>query len=147
MYHNTIIFHIVRHLLPYKQKGKKKRTICAKLQRLEHMRRIFVMNVLAGTMSCGLDIQEFCFGLCVCGSFANFLCYNTLIAILRQDPVCGSAHCVLAPYWGADLGKQKLTAFQASPRSGILYLELEAAARRVQIQVEAVTVMTGTLLT
>lgn len=32
--------------------------------------------------------------------------------ILLQDPVCGSAHCVLAPYWGGKLGKQKLTAFQ-----------------------------------
>ncbi|GJN06247.1 hypothetical protein PR202_ga23956 [Eleusine coracana subsp. coracana] len=62
------------------------------------------------------------------------------------DPVCGSAHCVLAPYWGGKLGKQKLTAFQASPRSGVLYLELEAAARRVRIQGEAVTVMSGTLL-
>jgi hypothetical protein len=29
-----------------------------------------------------------------------------------QDPVCGSAHCVLAPYWGGKLGKHKLTAFQ-----------------------------------
>ncbi|KAL6850491.1 hypothetical protein ACP4OV_021118 [Aristida adscensionis] len=29
-----------------------------------------------------------------------------------EDPVCGSAHCVLAPYWGAKLGKQKMTAFQ-----------------------------------
>ncbi|TVU22589.1 hypothetical protein EJB05_32299, partial [Eragrostis curvula] len=62
------------------------------------------------------------------------------------DPVTGSAHCVLAPYWGGKLGKQKMTAFQASSRSGILYLEVEAAARRVRIQGEAVTVMTGTLL-
>ncbi|TVU06117.1 hypothetical protein EJB05_49310 [Eragrostis curvula] len=62
------------------------------------------------------------------------------------DPVTGSAHCVLAPYWGGKLGKQNMTAFQASARSGILYLKLEAAARRVRIQGEAVTVMTGTLL-
>ncbi|CAD6265013.1 unnamed protein product [Miscanthus lutarioriparius] len=67
------------------------------------------------------------------------------IALLK-DPVCGSAHCVLAPYWARKLGKQKLTAFQVSPRSGTLYLELEAAARRVRIQGESVTVMTGTLL-
>uniref|UniRef100_A0A0A9CVF3 Isomerase n=1 Tax=Arundo donax TaxID=35708 RepID=A0A0A9CVF3_ARUDO len=75
--------------------------------------------------------------------FTRFFCPKFGI---DEDPVCGSAHCVLAPYWGAKLGKQKLTAFQASPRSGILYLELEAAARRVRIQGEAVTVMTGTLL-
>ncbi|KAL6850494.1 hypothetical protein ACP4OV_021121 [Aristida adscensionis] len=65
---------------------------------------------------------------------------------IDEDPVTGSIHCVLAPYWGGKLGKQKLTAFQASPRGGTLYLELEPAARRVRIQGEAVIVMTGTLL-
>ncbi|RCV23991.1 hypothetical protein SETIT_5G049700v2 [Setaria italica] len=76
--------------------------------------------------------------------FTRFFCPKFNI---DEDPVCGSAHCVLAPYWARKLGKQKLTAFQVSPRSGTLYLELEAAARRVRIQGEAVTVMTGTLLT
>ncbi|KAK3163497.1 hypothetical protein QOZ80_1AG0004480 [Eleusine coracana subsp. coracana] len=75
--------------------------------------------------------------------FTRYFCPKFAI---DEDPVCGSAHCVLAPYWGGKLGKQKLTAFQASPRSGVLYLELEAAARRVRIQGEAVTVMSGTLL-
>ncbi|TVU22585.1 hypothetical protein EJB05_32295 [Eragrostis curvula] len=75
--------------------------------------------------------------------FTRFFCPKFGI---DEDPVCGSAHCVLAPYWGGKLGKQKLTAFQASPRSGILYLELETAARRVRIQGEAFTVMTGALL-
>ncbi|CAD6232052.1 unnamed protein product [Miscanthus lutarioriparius] len=75
--------------------------------------------------------------------FTRFFCPKFGVP---EDPVCGSAHCVLAPYWGGKLGKHKLTAFQASPRSGILYLELEAAGRRVRIQGEAVTVMTGTLL-
>ncbi|KAM3348953.1 hypothetical protein ACQJBY_022255 [Aegilops geniculata] len=63
----------------------------------------------------------------------------------KEDPVCGSAHCVLAPYWGEKLGKQKLIAFQASPRSGTLYLELDVANKRVLIQGEAVTIMSGTL--
>ncbi|KAL6626437.1 hypothetical protein ACP70R_030163 [Stipagrostis hirtigluma subsp. patula] len=75
--------------------------------------------------------------------FTRFFCPKYGV---DEDPVCGSAHCVLAPYWGGKLGKQKLTAFQASPRSGILYLELVAAAKRVRIQGEAVTVMIGTLL-
>ncbi|WVZ90676.1 hypothetical protein U9M48_036958 [Paspalum notatum var. saurae] len=65
---------------------------------------------------------------------------------IDEDPVTGSVHCALAPYWGVKLGQQKLTALQVSPRSGTLFLELEAAARRVRIQGEAVTVMTGTLL-
>ncbi|XP_052163992.1 uncharacterized protein LOC127781115 isoform X2 [Oryza glaberrima] len=75
--------------------------------------------------------------------FSRFFCPNFGI---DEDPVCGSAHCVLAPYWGGKLGKQKLTAFQASPRSGTLYLELDGENRRVRIQGEAVTVMAGTLL-
>ena len=65
---------------------------------------------------------------------------------MDEDPVTGSIHCVLGPYWGRKLGKQKLTAFQASPRGGTLYLELDDANRRVKIQGETVTVMTGTLL-
>uniref|UniRef100_A0A0D3EM45 Uncharacterized protein n=1 Tax=Oryza barthii TaxID=65489 RepID=A0A0D3EM45_9ORYZ len=75
--------------------------------------------------------------------FSRFFCPKFGI---DEDPVCGSAHCVLAPYWGGKLGKQKLTAFQASPRSGTLYLELDGENRRVRIQGEAVTVMAGTLL-
>lgn len=74
--------------------------------------------------------------------FTRFFCPKFGI---DEDPVCGSAHCVLAPYWGGKLGKQKLVAFQVSPRSGTLYLELDVENRRVRIQGEAVTVMAGTL--
>ncbi|XBI26869.1 hypothetical protein VPH35_051479 [Triticum aestivum] len=74
--------------------------------------------------------------------FTRFFCPKFGI---DEDPVCGSAHCVLAPYWGGKLGKQKLIAFQVSPRSGTLYLELDVVNRRVRIQGEAVTVMAGTL--
>uniref|UniRef100_A0A0A9GXK1 Uncharacterized protein n=1 Tax=Arundo donax TaxID=35708 RepID=A0A0A9GXK1_ARUDO len=62
------------------------------------------------------------------------------------DPVCASVHCALAPYWGKKLGKQTMTAFMASPRSGTLYLEWDEEAQRVRICGEAVTVMVGTLL-
>ncbi|KAF0900355.1 hypothetical protein E2562_031102, partial [Oryza meyeriana var. granulata] len=61
--------------------------------------------------------------------FSRFFCPKFAI---DEDPVCGSAHCVLAPFWAAKLGKQKLTAFQASPRGGTLYLELYAKNRRVR---------------
>ena len=37
---------------------------------------------------------------------------------IPEDPVTGSAHCALAPYWGRRLGKTDLRAFQASPRGG-----------------------------
>lgn len=41
-----------------------------------------------------------------------------------EDPVTGSAHCALAPFWAERLGKRELSAFQASPRGGELGLRL-----------------------
>lgn len=43
---------------------------------------------------------------------------------IAEDPVTGSAHCTLIPYWAEKLGKQKLTARQLSPRGGTLHCEL-----------------------
>ncbi len=43
---------------------------------------------------------------------------------IPEDPVTGSSHCTLAPYWGARLGKSALTAMQLSPRGGDLLCEL-----------------------
>ncbi|WVZ57359.1 hypothetical protein U9M48_007753 [Paspalum notatum var. saurae] len=65
---------------------------------------------------------------------------------INEDPVCASVHCSLAPYWGKKLGKQNMTAFMASSRSGTLYLQWDEQAQRVRIRGEAVTVMVGTLL-
>jgi len=42
---------------------------------------------------------------------------------LNEDPVTGSTHCTIAPYWSRRLNKPDLTAFQASSRTGILYCE------------------------
>lgn len=39
---------------------------------------------------------------------------------LPEDPVCGSGHCHIVPYWSARLGKDELKACQASPRGGVL---------------------------
>lgn len=41
-----------------------------------------------------------------------------------EDPVCGSAHCALAPYWGGKLGKTKMVGHQVSARSGIVFVEV-----------------------
>ncbi|KAL3746174.1 hypothetical protein ACJRO7_015167 [Eucalyptus globulus] len=41
------------------------------------------------------------------------------------DPVCGSAHCALAPYWSEKLGKNDLIAFAASPRGGVVKVHLD----------------------
>lgn len=60
-----------------------------------------------------------------------------------EDPVTGSAHCALTPYWAGKLGKAKFTAFQASERGGVLYLRLNGD--RVILGGQAVTVFEGFL--
>ncbi len=57
---------------------------------------------------------------------------------VNEDPVTGSAHCALTPYWSAKLGKAELTAYQASERGGVLRLRLEG--ERVILAGQAVTV-------
>jgi PhzF family phenazine biosynthesis protein len=42
---------------------------------------------------------------------------------IAEDPVCGSGHCHIVPFWAGRLGKSALTARQASPRGGTLYCE------------------------
>lgn len=62
---------------------------------------------------------------------------------IDEDPVTGSAHCALAPYWCALLGRTRLNAYQASPRGGTL--ELELLGDRVALRGHAVTVLRGHL--
>lgn len=47
---------------------------------------------------------------------------------INEDPVTGSAHCALAPYWSRRLGREELTGYQASERGGTVYTRLEATA-------------------
>ena len=61
-----------------------------------------------------------------------------------EDPVTGSSHTVLVPYWAGRLGKKTFTAYQASARGGILHLRL--AGDRVKIAGHAVTVIKGEIL-
>jgi PhzF family phenazine biosynthesis protein len=61
-----------------------------------------------------------------------------------EDPVTGSSHTVLTPYWAKKLGKTSFTAHQASARGGVLRLRLEGD--RVKIAGRAVTVIKGELL-
>jgi PhzF family phenazine biosynthesis protein len=63
---------------------------------------------------------------------------------INEDPVTGSTHCSLAPYWQDRLGKQDLVAYQISARGGELRLRCEA--ERIYISGQAVTVMRGQLL-
>lgn len=63
---------------------------------------------------------------------------------VNEDPVCGSAHCCLTPYWAERLGKKHLMAYQASARGGVLRLQLNGD--RVILGGQAVTVWQGELL-
>ena len=60
-----------------------------------------------------------------------------------EDPVTGSAHCTLTPYWSGKLGKKEMIARQLSTRGGTLHVRL--AGDRVKLGGHAVTVLRGEL--
>ena len=60
-----------------------------------------------------------------------------------EDPVTGSAHCSLAPFWCARLGRDELTGLQLSQRTGVVRVRLRGA--RVHLLGRAVTVLRGEL--
>jgi PhzF family phenazine biosynthesis protein len=63
---------------------------------------------------------------------------------IPEDPVTGSAHCALGPFWGGRLGRTELTARQLSPRGGTLWIRLDG--ERVHLGGHAVTVLRGELV-
>jgi PhzF family phenazine biosynthesis protein len=63
---------------------------------------------------------------------------------IDEDPVTGSAHTALGPYWAGILGKSEFIAFQASPRGGVV--KVQVVGDRVLLGGQAVTVMTGDLV-
>jgi predicted PhzF superfamily epimerase YddE/YHI9 len=63
---------------------------------------------------------------------------------IDEDPVTGSAHCALAPYWSRRLKRSALTGFQASPRGGVV--RVRDLGERVELAGSAVTVLRGELL-
>ena len=69
---------------------------------------------------------------------SRFFCADDGIS---EDPVTGSSHSTLAPYWAKIFDKNILKAYQASKRGGELWLEVRE--NRVMIEGEAVTVITG----
>lgn len=60
---------------------------------------------------------------------------------INEDPVTGSTHCSLAPFWAKALEKTHFTAYQASERGGVLKVKLEN--NRAFIQGQAVTIFEG----
>ena len=62
---------------------------------------------------------------------------------INEDPVTGSAHTVLAPYWADRLGQTSLVGLQASARSGLVGVEV--SGDRVIVSGRAVTILDGVL--
>jgi PhzF family phenazine biosynthesis protein len=61
-----------------------------------------------------------------------------------EDPVTGSAHCCLAPFWAERLGRMEMTGWQASRRGGAV--RVRVAGDRVKLGGQAVTVLRGELV-
>jgi predicted PhzF superfamily epimerase YddE/YHI9 len=61
-----------------------------------------------------------------------------------EDPVTGSAHCCLAPFWAARLGKDEMIGYQASARGGIV--KVRVSGDRAHLGGQAVTVLRGELV-
>jgi PhzF family phenazine biosynthesis protein len=79
------------------------------------------------------------------GSHADFVSrFFSPRASIFEDPVTGSAHCSLIPYWSEKLGKESLLALQVSPRGGKLYCK--DCGERVLISGQAVTYMQGSII-
>jgi PhzF family phenazine biosynthesis protein len=63
---------------------------------------------------------------------------------VSEDPVTGSAHCCLSPFWSKRLGKDELVGYQASARGGVVRVRF--GGERVYLGGQAVTVLRGELL-
>jgi len=62
---------------------------------------------------------------------------------VAEDPVTGSAHCCLGPYWAGKLGKSELVGYQASARGGVV--RVRVLGDRVRLGGRAVTILRGQL--
>jgi PhzF family phenazine biosynthesis protein len=63
---------------------------------------------------------------------------------INEDPVTGSAHCCLGPYWSQRLNKDTFVAYQASARGGVLRVQVQGD--RIVLSGQAVTVLRGELI-
>ena len=70
-------------------------------------------------------------------------CFAPALGI-NEDPVTGSAHCALGPFWHSKTGRKEFVSHQVSKREGILKVELKG--ERVEISGQAKTIISGELL-
>ena len=85
---------------------------------MEEVKKLDGLLLQVTAMSKGGDFD------CISRSFAPKLG-------IYEDPVCGSGHCHIIPYWANKTGKTQFVAYQASKRGGILYCKMEG--NRVKI--------------
>jgi PhzF family phenazine biosynthesis protein len=70
-------------------------------------------------------------------------CFAPALGI-NEDPVTGSAHCALAPFWKEKTGKTRMVSHQVSERGGIL--KVDVIGDRVEVSGQATTILKGALL-
>jgi predicted PhzF superfamily epimerase YddE/YHI9 len=63
---------------------------------------------------------------------------------IDEDPVTGSAHCCLAPFWKRHMHKQELVTYQASERGGVVRVQVEKD--RVKLGGQVITIWSGDLI-
>ena len=63
---------------------------------------------------------------------------------IAEDPVTGSAHCMITPYWCKRLGKDELVCYQTSDRAGVLYTR--QGGDRIKVAGKAVLYSKGEIL-
>jgi predicted PhzF superfamily epimerase YddE/YHI9 len=97
------------------------------------MRRLAAMDARGTIVTSPSDTKEFDF-------LSRFFAPASGVA---EDPVTGSAHCCLAPFWGARLKKDQLVGYQASARGGTVHMELRDD--RVLLRGEATILFRGEL--
>ena len=84
-------------------------------------------------------LKGLCVGVTAKSSNQEFDCVSRVFAPdldIYEDPVTGSTHCMIAPYWAQKLGKNEINAFQASVRTGKMVCRMEG--ERVKITGSAV---------
>ncbi|MGH9535112.1 MAG: PhzF family phenazine biosynthesis protein [Terriglobales bacterium] len=127
--------------------GARPRTTCAThgqyLAEFEHEETVRGLRPDFGRLA-GLDARGVIVTAAARGGDYDFVSrYFAPAAGIEEDPVTGSAHCCLAPYWAQKLGKREMTGYQASARGGVVKVRWEG--ERVFLAGRAVTVFTGFL--
>ena len=93
------------------------------------------------------ELEGLCIAVTAKSDSAEYDCVSRVFCPelgLMEDPVTGSSHCMIAPYWCDRLRKEKLVCFQASERSGLLYAELKGD--RIILSGKAVLYSEGNIL-